>query len=259
MFSEVLGTIDCSGAKTKDIVLKGTTVECLRMNDLECDGSVILSYGFTTFEPVFAMGADIRGQMGCSGGRFSGHPLALNLERAKIGDAFFWRQIQGCWGILDLTNATIGTLVDDPDSWPREGKLCLDGLKYQHIASNTSPNYFDRLGWLLCQVKPHLTYDFRPQPFEQLANVLEKTGRSAEARQIRIEKLHFQRGANFLRRNPNVVALMGQRPFVRSGLQRALLESAIEIEQKSFFRDPIRELSAYFRWLSSCVFWMIAG
>ncbi|WP_139226770.1 hypothetical protein [Poseidonocella pacifica] len=196
---KVLGILDFSGATIVDLVLKGTSVERLYLSEIICRGSIVLSYGFRTLHPMVARGARIGGQLGCSGGAFLGYPLAISIEAAKIEEAFFWRQVKGLWGIVDLTNARVGCLIDDPDSWPSRGNLRLNGFTYGSFESNTSTIYFDRLDWLRRQYEPHLADDFRPQPFEQLAKVLRETGREAEATKIAISKLHFQRDANFLR------------------------------------------------------------
>ena len=134
----VMGSIDFSGATTNDIVLTGTKIEKLFFNEIKCHGSIILNYGFTTHETVWGHAARISGQLGCSGGRFAGHPIAISIERARIEEAFFWRHIESLWGAVELAHANIRVIIDDPDSWPREGSLGLDGLDYEQLGGNTS-------------------------------------------------------------------------------------------------------------------------
>jgi hypothetical protein len=161
---KVLGVLDFSGATIVELVLTGTSVERLCLSEVTCKGSIILSYGFRTLHQVVARGAKI------------------SLEAAEIQEAFFWRHVRNLWGIVDLTNARVGCLIDDPDSWPSKGNLRLAGFTYGSVESNTSTIYYDRLDWLERQYEPHLTDDFRPQPFEQLVKVLQATGRESEAK-----------------------------------------------------------------------------
>jgi thiol-disulfide isomerase/thioredoxin len=80
---------------------------------------------------------------------------------------------------LDLTNASVGTLVDDMQSWPPAGRLMLDGFTYTRIAN--AQNVKTRLGWLARQ-KP-----FTPQPYGQFAKVLRDEGDKDGARQVLFE------------------------------------------------------------------------
>ncbi|MEP2706562.1 MAG: hypothetical protein ABJQ71_15405 [Roseibium sp.] len=256
---EILGDLDLAGAAIVELVLTGTSVGRLRLSDITCTGSIILSYGFQTLHSVVARGAKIGGQLGCSGGEFLGYPLALSLEAADIQEAFFWRHVKKLWGAVDLTNARVGCLIDDPDSWPSKGNLRLAGFTYGAVESNTSTTYFDRLDWLERQYEPHLTDDFRPQPFEQLVKVLQATGREAEAEKIAICKLHYQRDANFLRRNRKVVQLTHQIRMTRNPIYRAILSVELEQERRWSFVNVGLFLIAGWNWLVSTVFWAFAG
>jgi hypothetical protein len=252
-----LGVLDLSGAAFVKLVLTGTSVERLCLSDCTCSGSVILSYGFRTLHPVVARGAKIGGQLGCSGGQFLGYPIAISIEAAEIQEALFWRQVKDLWGTVDFTNARVGCLVDDPDSWPSKGNLRLAGFEYGSIESNTSIVYFDRLDWLERQHEPHLTDDFRPQPFEQLVKVLKATGREEEATKVAIRKLHYQRDANFLRRNRRVTELSHQ--IRMSPLLRAVLSVKLEHQQKWSIDNFALFLIAGWRWLQAAIFWAVAG
>lgn len=256
---KVLGALDFSGATIVDLALTGTSVERLCLSEINCKGSIVLSYGFRTLHPVVARGARIGGQLGCSGGEFLGHPLAISIEAAEIEEAFFWRHVKNLWGIVDLTNARVGCLIDDPDSWPSKGNLRLTGFTYGSLESNTSTIYFDRLDWLRRQYEPHLTDDFRPQPFEQLVKVLRETGREVEATKIAINKLHFQRDANFLRRNRRVTELTHRIRMTGNTFHRVMLKIALEEERKWSLDNVSRFSIAGWIWLVSIIFWAIAG
>lgn len=255
----VLGVLDLSGATIVELVLKGTSVERLCLSEVTCKGSIILSYGFRTLHPVVARGARIGGQLGCSGGEFLGYPLAISLEAAEIQEAFFWRHVINLWGIVDLTNTRVGCLIDDPDSWPSKGNLRLAGFTYGTVESNTSTVYYDRLDWLERQYEPHLTDDFRPQPFEQLVKVLQTTGRESEAKKIAISKLHYQRDADFLRRNRKITKLNHQLRMTRNPLRQAMLAMALKQRRKWSFDNIALFLIAGWSWLVSTMFWAFAG
>jgi hypothetical protein len=256
---KILGVLDLSGATIVQLVLTGTSVERLCLSEITCKGSIILSYGFRTLNPVVARGAKIGGQLGCSGGEFLGSTLAISLEAAEIQEAFFWRHVKNLWGAVDLTNARVGCLIDDPDSWPSKGNLRLAGFTYGSIESNTSTVYYDRLDWLERQYEPHLTDDFRPHPFEQLVRVLQATGRENEAKKIAISKLHFQRDADFSRRNQGITKLTHQIRMANNPFHILMLTMALENERKWSLDNVALFLIAGWSWLVSTVFWAIAG
>ncbi|MEM5543701.1 hypothetical protein WNY61_13230 [Sulfitobacter sp. AS92] len=255
----IFGDLDLTGATIIELVLTGTLVGRIHLSEINCKGSIILSYGFRTLYPVVARGAKIGGQLGCSGGEFLGHPLAISLEAAEIQEAFFWRHVQNLWGIVDLTNTSVGCLVDDPDSWPSKGKLRLAGFTYGSVESNTSTIYYDRLDWLERQYEPHLTDDFRPQPFEQLVKVLHATGRENEAKKVAIRKLNYQRDADFLRRSRNVTKLAHQIRMTSNPFDQFVLKMKLENERKWSPDNFALFLIAGWSWLVSTMFWAFAG
>jgi len=81
---------------------------------------------------------------------------------------------------LDLARASIGALSDDRESWPVEGNLNVDGLVYGSIEDGPT-NAEARLQWLGKQ-GPR----YSPQPYRQLAHVLEQAGRETDCRKVRI-------------------------------------------------------------------------
>ena len=256
---KVLGVLDLSKSKISELILKGTSVERLKLGGIKCSGNIILSYGFKTLHTVSARGAQIGGQLGCSGGEFLGYPLAITLESATVKEAFFWRHIKGLWGKVDLTNTTVGLFVDDPDSWPNRGDLRLAGFSYEALGSNTNPSYYDRLDWLNRQYVPHLREDFRPQPFEQLIKVLQASGRHEVAKNIAIEKLKRQRNANYFRRNPKLVEYKLRHSNTQNFLQKIVMEMAVEKEKKVSLRNVFVNILALLKWTKSYLFEVLAG
>lgn len=256
---KILGILNLSKSKIAELVLRGTSVEKLDIGAINCSGNIILSYGFKTLHAVNARGARIGGQLGCSGGEFCGYPLAITLEAATISEAFFWRHIKGLWGIVDLTSASVGILVDDPDSWPKKGKLRLVGFTYDALGSNTNPNYYDRLDWLNRQYFPHLKEDFRPQPFEQLIKVLRASGRGDVAKDVAIEKLNRQRNANFLRRNSKLVDYRYRLKNSSNLTGRIILQMYVEKEKRNVLKNLVIDAVALFKWSISFLFLIVAG
>ncbi len=85
---------------------------------------------------------------------------------------FFWMQVSlEKDSQLDLSGASVGTLVDDEQSWPAPGNLTIDGLTYSRFGLGLAPFDADsRLKWIALQPQ------YRPQPYRQLAKVLREVG-----------------------------------------------------------------------------------
>jgi hypothetical protein len=78
-------------------------------------------------------------------------------------------------------NASVGSLVDDEESWPSKGNLLLDGFVYGHISGESPRDAKTRLRWLERQDP------FTPKPYRQLAKVLRETGDVRGARRVLFE------------------------------------------------------------------------
>ena len=80
--------------------------------------------------------------------------------------------------ILDLRFARINRLVFKQQSWPQLGNLFLNGLVYESI------NDIDHLKWLRQQFSKEEESKniFFPQPYEQLAQVLQASGYESAAK-----------------------------------------------------------------------------
>jgi len=85
---------------------------------------------------------------------------------------------------LDMRSTKIGTLWDDVNSWPKKGRLFLDGLVYDKIGDYAPKDAKSRIEWLHRQGDER----FRPQPYEQLAEVFRKGGQDEDAREVLIQK-----------------------------------------------------------------------
>ncbi|MFC1604301.1 hypothetical protein ACFL5F_04660 [Planctomycetota bacterium] len=183
---------------------------------LNVEGNVLLSKGFTAEGEVCLINSTIGSNLQCNESLFinpNGHALEggglkvvgsvlldndfkadgeVGFAGANIGKVFLWRIIDSPKKVeLDLRSAKIGILWDDPNSWPGRGKLLLHGLVYDQISENAPSDAKRRIKWLRLQYdeKAEKAKDqFRPQPYEQLAAVLRRNGRDADAKKILIAK-----------------------------------------------------------------------
>jgi hypothetical protein len=85
-------------------------------------------------------------------------------------------------GAVDLGNAHVGVLADDPATWPSD--LRLDGLSYDSIVSaSPSISASDRIDWLRRDPT-----GYRPQPYEELARWFRRVGHDDQARAVLFAK-----------------------------------------------------------------------
>ena len=154
----------------------------LSADRMRVSGNVFLSDGFHASGEVRLLGAQIGGDLYCNDGRFErSEERALNADGVRIEDGFFFRYLV-VDGHVDLTRAHVGVLADDADAWPTgEHRVLLDGFEYDVIGgTGAALDAQSRVEWL-GRMPPQY---FWPQPYEQLAAVLEGMGHGADARQI---------------------------------------------------------------------------
>jgi hypothetical protein len=138
----------------------------------------------SNFEGNLSMvGAHIDGQLNCERSHFHG---AVWLQSATVG-TLLWKQIDRSQDAgLDLSNVTTGSYEDDQPSWPKPGKLILDGFAYKLI--DDSPLTLDaRLDWLSRQL------GFAAQPYRQLARYFSDNDRMDDSTAILVAMEHRQR------------------------------------------------------------------
>lgn len=81
---------------------------------------------------------------------------------------------------IRLDDAQIGSLVDDSSSWNSSATVSIEGLTYSNLDSTMSRT--ERLTWLRQAVS-----DYSPQPYEQLAQSYDASGRARDARDVRYQ------------------------------------------------------------------------
>ena len=90
-----------------------------------------------------------------------------------------WSKLQSPpQGAVNLIRAQVGSLLDDPESWPQQGSLLLVGFRYARIEPMDAKM---RTQWLR-------RAPYSAQPYEQLATVLRSHGRQEDAKFILMEK-----------------------------------------------------------------------
>lgn len=210
--AEIGGNLECKGghfSKPKDKPKHKPEGFALNADGMKVEGDVFLTDGFTAKGEVRLLGATIGGNLECTSSEFAnpkgtalnaeqmevrGHVLfrkgakfhgRVNLESANIGRNLAWMGIESPeTAILDLRRAKCVALLDEESSWPSTGNLFLDGFVYKSIDERAPQDAASRIKWLRRQPRGQ----FLPQPYEQLAEVLRKSGHEEEAKKILIQK-----------------------------------------------------------------------
>ncbi|MEM6904629.1 MAG: hypothetical protein AAF568_01935 [Pseudomonadota bacterium] len=195
---EIAATPILRGARGHTFSFDGSRMSGLEAAMLKTSGGVYLRNGFEATGEVQLVGAEIGGNLDCAGGTFDGAPKSLSLQQMNVSGTLFLRNLKAPpKGRVDLYAAKVGSVNDDPDSWPEKpGDLILNGFRYDRFVGSVT-DYASRKDWLERQRETDLTTDFKPQPFEQLAKVLREMGHVEEAKDIAILKLRYQRDTSW--------------------------------------------------------------
>ncbi len=189
-------TPNLMAATLPELMLDGCALPGLHADRLIVTGGVFLREGFNASYGVRLLGAAIGGNLECSDGSFDNMlGPALNADGLKVAGGLFLRDAT-IEGAISLATARIGTLIDDAQCW-QAGGHSLDGLHYDRIIGPTDAA--SRISWLQQQHPVHLTFDFKPQPWEQLIKVLREMGHPHEAGQVAIAKQKQMRTAGLIR------------------------------------------------------------
>lgn len=210
-----LGGIVLAGAEIRsDLDAGGVTIlrsgnVALDARGIEVGGSVVLRKGRAEGE-VRLTAASIGGDLDCGGiAIVNPGDDGLQMSRATVKGAFFLRDGARIDGVLDMTGASIGSLYDEAASWPAKGNLLLNRCRYDAFVGGPV-DAKSRLDWLARQTPERWGEDFWPQPYEQLASVLQEMGHGEDARTVAIAREGLQREAR-RRRTTN--------SFVRTALE----------------------------------------
>jgi hypothetical protein len=103
--------------------------------------------------------------------------------------------------MVNLNGTSVDALIDAAECWPKAGHLALNRFLYKGFLSGPTDAQA-RLDWLSRQSAAHWGEDFWPQPYEQLAAVLEDSGHGDDAQRVLIAKERLQRRARRRRATP---------------------------------------------------------
>ena len=149
----------------------------------------VLSNGFEARGAVKLVRAEIAGNLDMSGAKLA---KGLIASGTRVRDGFFWRGVQGDGITVELIDAQVGTLHDQPGSWDPVKELYLSSFRYDRIESNMDVQ--ERLSWL---AKHDATVSrFTPAPYVQLANVLRRQGMISAVNRVMIKREDLQRDAD---------------------------------------------------------------
>jgi hypothetical protein len=203
------GSIDADGADVKQSVYLrrvrvygklslnlariGSTITCeegrflgedgiaIWADGVKVGGDVLFRGGTIPFEStgtVRLVGAEIHGDLDCSGGQFrNGNGTAFLLERATIRGELFLTDGFKVEGAVILSNTSVTAMADHHTCWPSSGQLRVDGFTYNSLEPN---DVNSRLKWL------GLDASGATQPYRQLARTLRDTGNAKDARIVLI-------------------------------------------------------------------------
>ncbi len=173
---------------------------------------VFMNDGFTATGGVNLMRAQITGDLRCANAEFNGD---LDCEGMKVGGGMYWQDVATSPRIINLTDAYVGALQDDVESWQRCLLPVLNGFRYDRIISEVTVR--ERLAWLgrkferqiIAAVQtdgeplPWLSKQgdkkFDPQPYSQLATTLRAQGNVSGAGRVLMEREKRLRRAGYLR------------------------------------------------------------
>jgi hypothetical protein len=185
--AQIGGDLVCSAGR-----FDGAGTDALICDRVRVGGTLFLNNGFRATGTVRFLGASIKGNAALTGGSFgSSSNRMLLFDGADVAGSLFFRSITKTedseWSLISLAGCHASDLVDDETSWYRLPVLILDGFRYDRLSGDTPGNAESRIRWLDRQWPTHLTQDFRPQPWQQLAGVFQEMGHEEDAKQVRIE------------------------------------------------------------------------
>ncbi|AUQ75325.1 hypothetical protein [Phaeobacter piscinae] len=190
--AKIFGAADLNGLKTgsnldcTDAELQNEGETALNLQNADIGQDLFLSSAKTLGEAKLN-GLKTGGDLTCSSAVFQNKDAkALILQSADIGQGFIFRDQTTVQGVVDLSSAKCGDLVDDPVCWPDDAQdgenLILDGFTYHRIIGSTDAR--TRLDWLA--KGDTWNGEFIPQPYKQLAKVLHDMGHEADATKVRV-------------------------------------------------------------------------
>jgi len=174
-----VGTLDCTQATIEGDGKNGFNAENATIVGHAVFDNFTIQNGGVEFRGLAADDVSFRGaKLTTADLRYATIRRALRIKQIKEADQSLW----------DLRNASVGSVDDDEISWPRPGRLFIDGFTYQGFGNvsverpgeySEAPLDFKlRRKWLdLDTSNPR-----RPHPYRQLANAYFRMGDTLQGR-----------------------------------------------------------------------------
>jgi hypothetical protein len=186
-----VGAVDFNSARTGGLSFNGATLtnpdgDALIAQGLTADRGMHCRDGFAATGQIDLIGASIGTDLDFTGAKLANPTgIALNLEEASVRTLLLPQERPD--GEVDFTNAKVGVLDDDPESWPFV--LHLQGFVYDSF-ENPDVSTRARLQWLKLQPGR-----FVPQLYDQLAEAYRRAGDESAARTVAVAKQWHRRRA----------------------------------------------------------------
>ncbi|MET9249281.1 hypothetical protein [Nonomuraea sp. NPDC003709] len=221
--ADFTGAIGLVGARLNGgLFLDGATLrnpgsQALIADNMVVEDTMRCTDGFLALGCVRLRGARINGTLSLNGIiRSPDTRYALHASHMEIRELYL-KPAKPIEGVVTLAHTTVGTLHDNPDTWPE--KLRLNGLTYDRLRGSGVTR---RIDWVTRDPE-----GFRPQPYEQLAAWFLSDGNDALARRTQLAKLRARRqtqglGSRAWGRLLDVAVGYGYRPWL-AGMWFALL------------------------------------
>ncbi|MBM9505544.1 oxidoreductase [Actinacidiphila acididurans] len=117
-----------------------------------------------------------------------GEEQQVSLRRIQTPE-LRWTPGRAPTGLVSLSGARVGKLVDAPASWPTApGRLSLRGFVYDGLAPAVDFPLRTRIAWLRSA-----TPEYTSEPYERLAAALRASGDDTEAREVLLAKQRRRR------------------------------------------------------------------
>ncbi|KAB8190582.1 hypothetical protein FH608_034230 [Nonomuraea phyllanthi] len=214
-------------------VLRNPGKNALAADNMVVENVMRCTGGFQAWGCLRLRGARINGTLSLDGTvRSPDTNYAIHASNMEIRELYL-KPAKPIEGVVTLAHTTLGTLHDDPDTWPEQ--LRLNGLTYQRLRGS---GVTQRIDWVRRDPE-----GFRPQPYEQLAAWYLSDGNDALARRTQLAKLRARRqtqgpGSQAWGRLLDVAVGYGYRPWL-AGMWFTLL---LAIGTIAFAANPPRPL-----------------
>ncbi|NUW33828.1 hypothetical protein HTZ77_20670 [Nonomuraea sp. SMC257] len=187
--ADITGGVRLAGSRVNgDVNFEGAAIRnpgdyAIRADDMVVEGAVHFTRGFTATGCVRLRGVRVNGTLSVNGVLSSPDTAyALHASHMDVRELYL-KPAMPIEGVVNLAYSRVGTLQDDPGTWPE--KLRLNGLTYDRLRGSGVER---RVEWVARDPE-----GFRPQPYEQLAAWHLRDGNDGLARRAQLAKLRARR------------------------------------------------------------------